>query len=140
MNENFFKIPCPHCTVHIEFPAEILGQIYHCPQCGCSVSLVIPGHTPAAPPPGPKIQSLEKPATRARIKTKTEFAGSGCLVQGLGLLLLLLIFWFPFSTIAGLCLLIAGSQMSKRHYCGECRNPVANRGVKICPTCHSNFN
>jgi Na+-transporting NADH:ubiquinone oxidoreductase subunit NqrB len=68
----------------------------------------------------------------AKIITKYEFAGTGCLVQGIGLVLML--FW-PIGTIAGVGLLIFGSIMSKRLYCGNCKNKIDNKNVTMCPVC-----
>jgi hypothetical protein len=68
----------------------------------------------------------------AKIITKYEFAGSGCLVQGIGLILL--VFW-PIGTIAGAGLLIYGSIMSKRLLCGNCKNRLESKHVTICPVC-----
>lgn len=67
----------------------------------------------------------------AKIKKKSEFAGIGCLFQGVGLVLL---FWFPFGTIMGVILLFYGSFRSIVLKCGDCGNTV-ERGAKLCPTC-----
>lgn len=68
----------------------------------------------------------------AKITSKIEFAGAGCIVQGVGLLLL---FWWPFGTIAGIALMIYGSIISKKYKCGSCGNRLDDQYVKICPTC-----
>jgi hypothetical protein len=49
------KIACPTCAGHVEFAAEMRGQIIDCPHCGLSVVLELPGATakPVAPPPMP---------------------------------------------------------------------------------------
>lgn len=79
---------------------------------------------------------------KARIEVKNEFAGSGCLIQGLALLL-------PFiGSLAGpigigLGLIVAvpiflvGNYKSGKYVCGNCKNPVDSRAVKICPACHA---
>lgn len=72
---------------------------------------------------------------RARKKRKGEFAGAGCLVQGVGLLLL---FFFPIGTIVGVFLLLAGSLMSVKLICGNCGNKVEKES-KICPACRADF-
>ncbi len=68
----------------------------------------------------------------AEKKRKTEFAGTGCLVQGVGLLLL---FVWPIGTIIGLGLLIYGSFMSTKLICSNCGNQVVKTS-KICPHCN----
>jgi sarcosine oxidase delta subunit len=47
------KIACPSCAGHVEFPAEMRGQIINCPHCDLSVLLELPGATakPVAPTP-----------------------------------------------------------------------------------------
>lgn len=72
--------------------------------------------------------------TTTRIKRKTEFAGSGCAIQGIGLLLLL---WWPIGTVMGLGLLIYGSIKSGYFVCGQCGNRIADKDVRMCPVCKS---
>lgn len=72
----------------------------------------------------------------AQIKTKHEFAGSGCLVQGIGLILL---FIWPLGTMAGVGLLLYGSIMSRRLVCSHCGNKIDSKGVMICPVCKESF-
>lgn len=74
-------------------------------------------------------------AVRAKKKRKSEFAGAGCLVQGIGLALL---FFFPIGTIVGVVLLIAGSAMSVKLVCGNCGNKVESE-AKMCPVCRADF-
>lgn len=62
---------------------------------------------------------------------KTEFAGTGCLLQGFGLLLL---FFFPIGTIAGVGLLLYGSIKSTKLICGACGNRI-EKTANLCPTC-----
>lgn len=64
-------------------------------------------------------------------KKKGEFAGGGCLVQGLGLLLL---FVWPIGTLFGVVLLIAGGRMAIKLICSDCGNKV-EKTSKLCPTC-----
>jgi len=70
-----------------------------------------------------------------RKKIKTEFAGSGCLIQGIGLILL---FLFPIGTIIGIPLLIVGGISANKLVCKSCGNPVT-KAAKICPTCKAQF-
>jgi len=69
---------------------------------------------------------------QATRKKKVQQAGAGCLVQGVGLLLL---FLFPIGTVIGLVLLVVGSQMAIYWTCSACGNRLADKGVLVCPTC-----
>jgi DNA-directed RNA polymerase subunit RPC12/RpoP len=40
------KIVCPNCSGHVEFPAEMHGQIINCPHCDLSLLLQVPGIPP----------------------------------------------------------------------------------------------
>ncbi len=80
------------------------------------------------------------PILTARINKKSEFAGMGCFLQLLGIILFFcLIGFFPVGTILGIVVLIAffsaGSAMSKKLSCSHCGNRISDKGVKICPTC-----
>lgn len=93
-------------------------------------------------------QRQPKPAKRLQ---KVEFAGVGSLVQFLGLLALLAAACFGYlmgQTLAGvvvgvvgvvgcICLIVIGSEMSKKSICGNCGNPLASKHVRLCPTCKS---
>jgi len=70
-----------------------------------------------------------------RKKIKSEFAGSGCLIQAVGLILL---FVFPIGTIIGIPLLIYGGISANKLVCKNCGNPVT-KAAKICPVCHARF-
>lgn len=66
-------------------------------------------------------------APHARIESKAELAGAGCLLQlaGLGLL-----FWFPIGTALGLVLMIYGALRARRPICGNCRiRSIAGRSL-----------
>jgi hypothetical protein len=39
---DYFKIPCPHCSERIEFPASGIGLTISCPHCAGSVMLQTP--------------------------------------------------------------------------------------------------
>ena len=65
-----------------------------------------------------------------KLKT-TEFAGVGCLIQGLGLGLC---FFFPIGTVIGVPLLIYGSWRSINHKCSACHNRV-EKDARLCPFC-----
>ena len=95
----------------------------------------------SAPSPQVIIQKAHfTPAQYGKIKSKSEFAGTGCLVQGLGLLLMISgIFTYGIGFIVGLVLLIAGGRMAIKLICSECGNPIVNKKVKICPACKAHF-
>lgn len=80
----------------------------------------------------------------ARRESKHEFAGAGCAIQGLGLLAPLLgllagAAGFVIGLLAMFALLILGSVKSKRWICGNCKNPLADKGVRMCPTCRADL-
>jgi hypothetical protein len=79
-------------------------------------------------------------AKRVRVSS---FAGTGCLVQGLGLLapfVLYAAFGGMGGIFGGVLLLIlfgVGSSMSLSWRCGSCGNPIASKHVRLCPVCHA---
>ena len=80
----------------------------------------------------------------AKLKRKGEMTGIGCAVQGLGLLVGFAgIFLGPVGWIVGgglaLLLLLVGGRMVLKWVCGDCGNPVADKGVRMCPTCRETF-
>lgn len=80
---------------------------------------------------------------QAKVVRKSDMAGMGCLVQGLGLVLGVVLFVFipvigwVLGPLVGVGMLAAGSQMALKWECSSCRNPVASKRVKVCPTCHA---
>jgi hypothetical protein len=80
--------------------------------------------------------------TPALIKQSTEFTGTGCVLQGVGLMAGLLGFAMgPIGMVFGLgvalLLIVEGSNKSKRLLCGHCGNRVDNKTVTLCPACRS---
>lgn len=80
----------------------------------------------------------------AKAKRHTTFAGAGCFLQGLGLLALvgaaltLRTLIGPIVLgILGLWLLVYGSQNSQWWGCSECGTRLANKRVKVCPSCQA---
>jgi len=73
---------------------------------------------------------------------RTESAGIGCLIQFVGVLLAILSvsLFDGAGAIAAIFILIVflvvGAEKSKRLVCGKCGNPIADKQVMICPTCH----
>ncbi|MGA9851856.1 MAG: hypothetical protein WBR15_02875 [Gammaproteobacteria bacterium] len=76
----------------------------------------------------------------ARVRRKHEFVGVGALIQVVAIIVFLASFMFgiigiPVGIILALLLFMIGSRMSLKWRCGACGNPVADRRVKMCPTC-----
>lgn len=117
----------------MEFPSELQGEKIVCPHCGVLTTL---GQAPVTPPPIPHYHPGLYQKQTANIKTKSEFIGVGCLVQFVGLVLL---FFFPVGTIMGVFLLIIGGRLAIKNICSECGNNVANKKVKVCPSCQATF-
>lgn len=90
-------------------------------------------------------------------KKKTEFVGLGCVIQGLSLVGIYAGFMIggvlgaftsadvaiAAGVIGGLVIMVPlfiwGSMLSKKWVCSECRNPLFDKKVKICPVCKSKF-
>lgn len=70
------------------------------------------------------------------IEKTVERAGIGCLVQGVGLILL---FLFPIGTVVGVVLLLIGSSMAKKFLCSVCGTKLAHNKVAMCPGCRCTF-
>lgn len=73
----------------------------------------------------------------AKAERKGEFLGTGCVVQGIGLAVLLGggIFFGIFAIPVGLVVLIAGGRMALKWRCSACKNPIAGKAVRLCPAC-----
>ncbi len=82
---------------------------------------------------------------KAQIKTKTETAGVGCLIQGFGLLIIPAGFLFGFgmglivTVPLGIVLLIIGSRKSSYPVCSNCGNKLTGKDVSVCPACKATF-
>lgn len=68
----------------------------------------------------------------AKLEKNTQGGFSGALLILAGLVLL---FAWPFGTIIGVLLLIAGGCLGNGYRCGDCGNKVDSKQVKMCPTC-----
>jgi hypothetical protein len=72
-------------------------------------------------------------------------------VQALGVVLLLGAGFVPYSGVAlavpvvaglailGLALLLLGGLLHLKWVCGLCKQPIADRSVHVCPSCHASF-
>lgn len=88
--------------------------------------------------------TIREPLTAA-IQRRGSFAGTGCLVQGAGLVLGIALFalipvagWI-IAPLAGISLLAVGSRMAFSYECNNCHNPIASTRVRLCPSCHANL-
>ena len=123
MNESLFQkeMICPQCKslLILDKSERELGELT-CPECN--------KHILYSENPSPIII--------AKIKKKSEFIGTGCLVQTLGIIACF--FFFPIGVIIGLILLILGGRMAIKYVCSECKNKV-EKGVRLCPACKAQF-
>ena len=80
---------------------------------------------------------------RAQKEKRSEFAGVGCLLQGLGLVapFVLGALMGIFGAVIGIVLLFVllgiGSAKATKWICGNCKNPVASKEVTVCSACHA---
>lgn len=79
--------------------------------------------------------NIDHPALTWKKIKKVENTGGGIVAQLIGFVLL---FLFPFGTIVGIILLIAGRKMSTKFICEKCHNPV-DKNSKMCPACKANL-
>ena len=141
-----FKIPCPHCAVHVEFPSEMHGQIHNCPSCGLSMVLTVPGVSQPQPPALPVVSS--PPTQRQEVATAErgrDSFGSGCVFQLLAVLLMPLALLvggtFQSVTVAGVlffaCLgiLVYGGRLARPWQCSRCKGKIAGSRASKCPHC-----
>lgn len=129
------KSECGTCAGPIEYEVAHIGAIVPCPHCSSQITLVgVPQppviHAPVFHP------ARHETIQTARMITKYETVGSGCLVQGIGFLLL---FLFPIGTIIGFALLFAGGLMARKIACSRCGNTLMDKKVVICSACQARF-
>lgn len=115
---------CSSCGVEASATAQF------CQKCGASL-----GPSAAAQSTGPNVQPISAAPVAATKKRKSEFAGAGCLIQLVGLVLL---FFFPIGTIFGVALLLYGSAKSIKLVCSSCGNTVEKTST-MCPHCRASF-
>ena len=87
-------------------------------------------------------------AERERVSS---FVGVGCLLQAVGLLAPFFLYAI-FAAVAGLAagaigavaglvllpvLFVVGSRKASSWRCGNCKNPLASKDVRLCPVCHA---
>ncbi len=121
------------------------------------------------PTPAERVPAQTAPEGTANRERVSSFIGAGCLIQGLGLLapfILYVVFaavggsmagavggltaealgGFTAGAVGGLIglvllviLFFVGSQKSQSWRCGNCKNPIASRAVRLCPACRATF-
>jgi hypothetical protein len=90
-----------------------------------------------APPQAQQVPQV------ARRESKNEFIGKGALVQGIGLLMPGVGWFFAggegalVGVVLFFILLVIGSRLSLVWSCGACKNPLPSGDVKICGACRS---
>jgi hypothetical protein len=121
---------------------------------------------PPPPPPAyvgsaqPTVPAVSGPPPTTPYAVSGPFAGQaarreliarGCLVQGLGVVLLLGAGFALYSNVAlmvlgvaaiallGLVLVLLGGLLDLKWVCGLCKTPIAGRSVNVCPGCHASF-
>lgn len=131
------KAYCVHCGGGMEFPEDMQGEKIVCPHCHKLTTLGIPKATPPLPVQQQPMSVTPVQDLRfGKIKSQSEIAGSGCLVQ---VLAICVIWLWPIGTIMGIALFFIGSGMSRKLVCSECGKDLTSRRIKICPACHANF-
>lgn len=86
---------------------------------------------------------MESQITVARREKRSEVAGVGCVIQGLGILapFVLGALLSAFGVLIGLILLVVlffvGSAKSRRWVCSNCKNPIASKEVTVCGACQA---
>ena len=88
---------------------------------------------------------MGEPVLHAHRERVSHFVGAGCLIQALGIAAPFLLGHFlgVVGTVIGVAILlvlfVVGSGMATSWRCGHCKNPLANKAVKICPICKADL-
>jgi hypothetical protein len=108
----------------------------------------VQGMPPPVPGPSPALPYAVS-APNAGQPARRKLVGGGCLVQGLGGVLVLgaggavyaeLALAIPAAAASlGLALLLLGGLLNLKWVCSLCRNPVGGRSMHVCPTCHASL-
>ena len=72
----------------------------------------------------------------AKLEKNTMGGFTGAMLILIGIVLL---FVWPFGTIIGVIVLIAGFSIGNGYRCGDCGNKIESKQVKMCPVCHTRF-
>jgi hypothetical protein len=83
-------------------------------------------------------------AATATKDRKSELAGVGCLVQLIGLAIVLCGIPFGagglvFSILVGLAVMVVGGRMAHKYLCSHCGNRVQEKTARICAACGAHF-
>ena len=136
----YLKTDCERCSGSIEYPSQMAGQSIECPHCHQTITLPSP-LIPSTPQPPPIPPS---PQIKASIKKASSVVGVGCLLQGLGVICLVLAA-ATYKTgigpiifgILGLWLLFYGSRKAIWFECSACGGKLSRKSVTICPHCNA---
>ena len=115
---------CPNCGI------ERKSLDAPCSVCGKASQTEEP--SPQTLPEASREQTPPNETIIAKRKRKSETAGTGCVIQVIGLVAF---FFFPIGTILGIVLFIYGSSKSIYLICSNCGNRLSDKHVKICPVC-----
>lgn len=142
---------CPECLKTLSFDSSKGGQAVRCPHCSKAVRLPETKKPPELP------KTVEKPPVpfepAAKLIQNSEFAGTGCLIQGLGLLVFLLIpvlgaligrnAGFVISIFIAIptawIVIKIGGDRARSWVCSECYTKANSRKAKICVGCKQDF-
>ncbi len=159
-------INCPECNQEYEIEPAQIGYHAECEACKkefiitnpnlikCSVcfkeisaksnTCIHCGHSIIEQIKAPS--KIEPEIKNGEAVKKTSMLGIGCLLQGVGLVLIIIGVVFILTIIlpmvlipVGIWFLIYGSMESSWYECSLCRTKLANKKVKICPSCNANF-
>lgn len=92
---------------------------------------------------GPQYPQQGYQPVIAKREKKSDVAGPGCMLQGLGLVLPIVGFFIWFIPgvllfgLIGLVLLVVGGRMALKYVCGNCKNQIGGTDVRMCPTCRA---
>ena len=161
------SIDCPSCANTLDIPLPIAEFVDH--------SVPEPEPIPADPPPLPPApsvracpfcaeeilatavkckhcgefldgrQSRPQPVIKAKISRKSELAGEGCLLQGVGLVVIPAGFLFGWgaglivTVPLGIVLLLIGSRKASYPICSNCGMKLTGADVNMCPACKATF-
>jgi hypothetical protein len=88
---------------------------------------------------------MVEPSLVARREKVGQFVGAGCFIQGVGLGAPFVLYFLagPVGAVIGVLILVVlffvGSAKAKNWRCSNCKNPIADANVRICPVCKAHF-
>lgn len=121
---------CPDCGKSISDAAEI------CIGCGRPMQKLQKPEISESLPEKKETVLLENGNIAYRKERNSDTLGTGCIVQAIGLALIVFAFMSIVGPLLGLLLLVWGAQISraKVYICGHCGNQISESST-ICPAC-----